>query len=184
MRKILILAFIIIECFSNEIVINETQKIDLDKRSTFTRDDLSYTVTDTDKNLMWQDSSTAKSTKKKFKGAIKFCEKLTLAGHADWKLPTISQLESIADYTRFAPGIKKEFKNVVPDFYWSSSTYMNTPELMGKTKEEAQSFSHRQLGEQFYENNAWSVHFRYGYSHNQNRKASKRNLRCVREIKE
>ena len=37
--------------------------------------------------------------------ALAYCESLTLAGHADWRLPSAKELQSIVDYTH-APDLR------------------------------------------------------------------------------
>ena len=74
-------------------------------------------------NLMWQDNSEAKSTKLNWKDANAYCQDLDLAGHSDWKLPSIKELQSIVDVSRCNPAIKKEFKNIDLIFVLSSSQY-------------------------------------------------------------
>ncbi len=48
------------------------------------------TVTDVKLGLEWQDNSKAKTNKRKWKSAKKYCKKLTLAGHSDWRLSRLS----------------------------------------------------------------------------------------------
>ena len=95
----------------------------------FSRDDAKNVVTDSIYKLMWQDGEEI------FKGdydeAVKYCENLTFAGFEDWRLPTINELLSITDDTRFKPAINKAFKNVAYEtndkgeksygWYWSST---------------------------------------------------------------
>jgi hypothetical protein len=69
-------------------------------------------------------------------------------------LPNLYELESIVDIDR-EPMVKKEFKNITPDGYWSSS--------------EVQSGS----------DYAWGVDFEYGYSYRYG-KTGKGLVRCVR----
>lgn len=56
------------------------------------------TATDTATGLMWVtvDSGSAMT----WEEALAYAEGLTTAGHADWRLPNIKELQSIADYTR------------------------------------------------------------------------------------
>jgi len=64
------------------------------------------------------------------------------AGHTDWRIPNIKELESIADYGAYSPAVTSVFNNScssgctvdgannttecsctnIPDFYWSSTT--------------------------------------------------------------
>ena len=97
----------------------------------FSRDDAKNVVTDSIYKLMWQDGE------EMFKGtydeAVKYCENLTFAGFEDWRLPTINELLSITDDTRFEPAINESFKNIAYEtndkgeksygWYWSSTKY-------------------------------------------------------------
>lgn len=57
-----------------------------------------------------------------WESAIGYCEKLSLAGYSDWRLPSRSELATIVDKSR-KPAIKKEFKNFLATFYWSSTPH-------------------------------------------------------------
>jgi hypothetical protein len=52
------------------------------------------TITDVKTGMMWQMQSTSLSRN----NAISYCEKLTLAGYSDWRLPNINEVHSIVDY--------------------------------------------------------------------------------------
>ena len=71
----------------------------------FSRDDAKNVVTDSVYKLMWQDGDEI------FKGdydkAIKYCENLTFAGFEDWRLPTLNELLSITDDSRYNPAINE-----------------------------------------------------------------------------
>ena len=79
------------------------------------------TVKDNDTGLIWQDNHDAKTIKRDWQGAKEYCQELTLAGYDDWRLPTIKELQSIVDIKRYKPAIKKSFKYVASEGYWSSS---------------------------------------------------------------
>ena len=113
--------------------------------------------------LMWQDNSVVKEEKRVWsekgffssKGAIEYCKDLELEGYDDWRLPTIKELQSIVDITKYNPAIKDGFKNVASLNYWSSS--------------EDVSRSSR----------AWGVYFGYGSTYNYG-KTNEYYVRCVR----
>ncbi len=87
------------------------------------------TVTDSCTGLMWQ-METAPGTYM-WDGALRYCEGLTLAGHDDWRLPNIRELQSIVDYGRWGPSMDPVFVDIGPvdGWYWSSSTGVNYPDF-------------------------------------------------------
>jgi gluconolactonase len=54
------------------------------------------TITDSDTGLMWTQVPGAAVN---WAGALNYAENLTLAGHTDWRLPNIKELETLTDYT-------------------------------------------------------------------------------------
>lgn len=79
------------------------------------------TITDTTTGLMWQkqDDGTTRS----WRFAISYCEGLPLAGYEDWRLPTIKELDSIVDLSRYNPTIDPIFSGTKGAYYWSSTTH-------------------------------------------------------------
>ena len=54
--------------------------------------------------------------------AIEACNNLNYAGHSDWRLPNINELEKLIDYGEKLPAADKAaFPDTQNDFYWSSS---------------------------------------------------------------
>ncbi|RJR27411.1 MAG: DUF1566 domain-containing protein [Desulfobacteraceae bacterium] len=95
------------------------------------------TVTDNSTGLMWQ-KDTAKDDQGDYKPmtwqeALAYCEGLGLAGYSDWRLPTIKELRSVFDYSKFNPAIDTAlFPNTLLGFYWSSTTSLlehDTPDV-------------------------------------------------------
>lgn len=51
-------------------------------------------------------------------------EALEYAGHTDWRLPNVKELQSIVDYSTFSPAINATFfPHTVSAYYWSGTTY-------------------------------------------------------------
>ena len=80
-------------------------------------------VHDSVSGLMWQDNSVVESREVLHGEAITHCTKLSLAGHDDWRLPTVHELQSIVDLTRYNPAIQRGFHYVASESYWSSTPY-------------------------------------------------------------
>jgi hypothetical protein len=60
------------------------------------------TITDNATGLMWQQADDGVS--RDWEHSLAYAEGLTIASHADWRLPNAKELQSIVDYTR-CPGI-------------------------------------------------------------------------------
>lgn len=54
--------------------------------------------------------------------AIDDCLSLVYAGHSDWRLPNVKELQSIVDYGKAAPTINAIFTNAQSDNHWTSTT--------------------------------------------------------------
>ena len=92
------------------------------------------TVTDTCTGLMWQQDTAdvngdGQSTDQDFVrwcAALAYCENLSFAGHDDWRLPNVRELQSIVDYGRFGPSIDPVF-GALSLGYWSSTSLADSP---------------------------------------------------------
>jgi len=84
------------------------------------------TVHDDGMGLQWQREAGAWESRRTFADAIEFCEQLELAGHTDWRLPSIKELLTIVDYTVMT-GPKIDLAAFVQHdgalHLWSSSPY-------------------------------------------------------------
>lgn len=83
------------------------------------------TITDTSTGLIWQ-KNTAPGTYT-WAQALSYCENLVLpaGGYSDWRLPTIKELDSIVDLSRYNPAINTTFfPDTRASYYWSSTTYV------------------------------------------------------------
>ena len=112
------------------------------------------TVTDTTTGLMWQQAT---SPVMDWQNALSYCEEMDLGGHADWRLPSIKELSSLADLSRHEPAIDTiYFPDTVTSEYWSSTTYV------------------------FSIVDAFRLHFSYGYDLGGSGKYSSYYVRAVR----
>jgi hypothetical protein len=79
------------------------------------------TVTDTRSGLTWSKATLCDEEVTQHQ-AEKICAELDLAGHTDWRLPTVDELFALADRTRYSPAIDDEaFPNTQSDWYWTST---------------------------------------------------------------
>lgn len=122
----------------------------------FSRDNRLNVVKDDVYKLMWQDSyrkgmpmppliipsiedQNSHDKPMTYAEAVRYCDDLNFAGFDDWRLPTVNELLSITDDTRFNPAINKAFKNVayktddkgekIYGRYWSSTKYADDSSL-------------------------------------------------------
>jgi len=80
------------------------------------------TVIDNATKLEWKD--TYYPVLDKYSDAASYCNSLNFNGKADWRLPAISELYTIADRSSDNPAIFSEFDNTKTDKrYWSSTEY-------------------------------------------------------------
>ena len=113
------------------------------------------TIADTKSGLMWQ-QDTALGTYS-WEQALYYCENLTLAEYNDWRLPNISELHSLTDYSYYNPSIDTTFfPSTMSARYCSSTTRSN------------------------YTYEFWSVDFQYGIIRKASSKSNFIYLRCVR----
>ena len=96
------------------------------------------TVTNTCTGLMWQKGTADVSgngsigtevgndDRLNWQPALKYCEDLDFAGHSDWRLPNVQELQSIIDYGRVTLAIDPVFE-AVSGGYWTSSSHADIP---------------------------------------------------------
>jgi hypothetical protein len=80
------------------------------------------TVIDRASDLMWQQADDGRT--RNWEQALSYCANLKLAGHNDWRLPNVKELQSIVDYTRHDPAIDtRVFRQTDHNgWFWSSTT--------------------------------------------------------------
>jgi hypothetical protein len=116
------------------------------------------TITDTLLNLMWSKATLSDKciTHKK---AEKICAELDLAGHTDWRLPTVEELFALADRSRKQPAIDTDaFQDTKSDWYWTSTISAWSSDF------------------------AWFVYFSYGFAYDYRRDDGLAFVRAVRSV--
>ena len=108
--------------------------------------------------LEWQDNNDAQTVELNWQDAKVYCEKLSLAGENDWRLPSIQELQTIVNTDRAKPAIKRAFKNIAKGRYL---TYWSISEVVFDAKA------------------VWSIYFEFGLTNDEN-KFNKCYVRCVR----
>ncbi|MGK5093335.1 DUF1566 domain-containing protein [Deltaproteobacteria bacterium TL4] len=103
--------------------------------------------------LTWQKVEGGSMT---WESALSYCEGLTLDGLSDWRLPSVKELQSLVDYSRYNPSINTTYFPKASSLYWSSSTEVQDTIL------------------------AWSVSFFDGQVDVYYKLHSKNSVRCVR----
>jgi len=98
------------------------------------RDNRDGTITDAATGLTWQKADAGKTMD--WKAALAHAESLELAGHSDWRLPNVKELQSIVDYSRAPDATDKARRGTAIDavftlsdpesWCWSSTTHIET----------------------------------------------------------
>ncbi len=89
------------------------------------------TVTDNNTGIMWQKENGEQSTgdyQFTWQEALVYCEDLTLAGHTDWKLPDINELQSIVNYEISSSDYNTTHKMIDPVFTFTLPAGKNLTE--------------------------------------------------------
>ncbi len=93
------------------------------------------TISDLATGLMWSKADSGKGMN--WQDALAWCNKLKLAGHGDWRLPSAKELQSIVDYTRApdaadasrrGPAIDPIFSMTDGEsWFWTGTTHIEGP---------------------------------------------------------
>jgi hypothetical protein len=107
------------------------------------------TITDRNTNLTWEklsedgsihDQGNAYTWADAFAVHVAGLNEANFAGHNDWRLPNVKELQSVVNYENFAPSVSTAFNNncvagatvltgscTVGNGYWTSTTYTYAP---------------------------------------------------------
>lgn len=84
-----------------------------------------WVVRDLNTWLFWESQSS--SDRITWEDAKVHCENLEKWWKDNWRLPTIVELESLADYSKYSPAINTDYFVVSTLSYWTSTTNINYP---------------------------------------------------------
>ena len=82
-----------------------------------------WVVRDKNTGLFWESQNEAWT--KTWEQAKSYCEALDKWWKTNWRLPTISELEWLVDFSRYSPAINTNYFTVASAYYWSSTTRAN-----------------------------------------------------------
>jgi len=71
---------------------------------------------------MWQDTNINTELKLNRLELKVYCRKLNLAKRKDWRVPELSEMISLVDYTISNPASLDKIKNINPSKYWTGTS--------------------------------------------------------------
>ena len=90
------------------------------------------TVTDNCTGLMWQkdpgDVTPVVFDNVPWCEALRYCNELQFAGHGDWRLPNVRELQSLVDYGSEAEFSLDPLFSERQSLYWTSTSYLRFPD--------------------------------------------------------
>jgi hypothetical protein len=96
----------------------------------YVENDSKTAVTDTSTGLMWEKAGSAETNT--WEESLTYCAELRekkIGGYSDWRMPTIKELSTLADYSRnLSPTINPiYFPNCYSNAYWTGTSYTYDP---------------------------------------------------------
>jgi hypothetical protein len=93
------------------------------------QDNRDGTISDAALELMWQQRDDGQP--RDWSQALTYCKGLSLAGHKDWRLPNIKELQTLVDYRYSEPAIDPRFfkQQDKAGWFWSSTTHGENPAM-------------------------------------------------------
>jgi len=115
-------------------------------------------VLDTTTQLLWQDASINKNASVTYKEARNYCRHLQIHKHKNFRLPTLTELQSLVDYSNYKPAILDGFQYVENTTYWTTTPFVDEKDAV------------------------WTINFEKG-SRSTKAIYYDRHFRCVKKIK-
>jgi len=80
-------------------------------------------ILDTTTSLLWQDAPINKKALVTYKEATNYCQYLKIEEYENFRLPTMSELQTLIDYKNYKPAILNGFKYVESTTYWTTTPF-------------------------------------------------------------
>ena len=115
-------------------------------------------VYDKTTSLLWQDAPINKKANVTYKEATNYCKFLKIDKYDDFRLPTLSELQTLIDYKNYKPAVLTGFLNAANETYWTTTPFADDS------------------------SEVWTINFKKG-DRSVKGKHYSRNLRCVQSVK-
>ena len=83
-------------------------------------------VYDTTTSLLWQDASINKKAVVTFTEATNYCKYLEIEEYKDFRLPTLTELQTLINYKKYKPAILDGFNYVESTTYWTTTPFADS----------------------------------------------------------
>ncbi|WP_324172832.1 DUF1566 domain-containing protein [Sulfurimonas sp.] len=81
-------------------------------------------------SLVWQDHQDNYKLSITYYQSQEYCSKLVIGKYNNFRMPTLRELQSIVDYKKFDPAIKKGFDYVSNEYYWSTTPFADDNKIV------------------------------------------------------
>ncbi|QSZ42045.1 DUF1566 domain-containing protein [Sulfurimonas aquatica] len=80
-------------------------------------------VLDTSTSLLWQDAPDNADLSITYYEAEEYCAKLKIDQYQNFRIPTLNELQSLVDYTKYKPAIISGFNYTEDGTYWTTTPF-------------------------------------------------------------
>ena len=81
-------------------------------------------------SLIWQDHQDNRELSITYYQSQDYCEKLVIGKYNNFRIPTLRELQSIVNYKKYDPAIKKGFDYVSNEYYWSTTPFADDNKIV------------------------------------------------------
>ncbi|MDA3909070.1 MAG: DUF1566 domain-containing protein [Sulfurimonas sp.] len=81
-------------------------------------------------SLIWQDHQDNKGLSITYYQSEDYCANLVIGKYSNFRIPTLVELQSIVDYKKYNPAIKKGFDYVSDEYYWTTTPFADDKKIV------------------------------------------------------